>query len=250
MFWPPTWTGNTRVTLSDSLQVYETGELPRHEPYAMEAAVMHPWLEWDGIDVRWPASDPMIRILLIGVPSAQLRTVNQDTYGTLIQLGDPPQGFQAFEIVSKFDWYEDGQQTPAGFYVWARLCLSGAGEWGAVDDTLLIEGGLTCELGSQITLGVTYTVNILDTDSEETWFRLLVPLVYPTAYTVTLSGHWSEENNYEMLGMNGCVNIIFGAYQLGVHPASVPFGFQLDEFLINRLGPPSNVSLSFRIDLA
>lgn len=136
MFWPPKFNSNNAVTLSDDKFTAENpGDGPRFDSFQQAACVLAPWMSWDGLDSRWPANDAMMRVLLIGEPSALLRSVNADGTGTILALGQIGAGIQRWEVVTYFDWYVDDDAGKVGAMAWCRLYVpaGGGGE----------EGGLT-----------------------------------------------------------------------------------------------------------
>lgn len=126
MFWPPKWISNNDCIVSDDRWLIDHPGDARFDQFMQSACVLSPWLSWADIDSKWDPNDPMMRILLIGEPSAELRSANQHEVGSIISLGALGQGVQRWEVVSFFDWYDGEDEEKKGAYAWCRL-------WNGVD---------------------------------------------------------------------------------------------------------------------
>lgn len=155
MYWPPKWVANNQVTLNDAKYIDAEALPGRHDQFAMPATILSPWLSWADIDAAWSPSDPMMRILLIGDPGTTLRCVNVDTHGSIIRLGAPALGEQAWEVVSFFDWYDDGIIAKKGCMAWCRLWpyVAIEGEVEGVEMSGLLDWGSDPAIGFGASLG-------------------------------------------------------------------------------------------------
>lgn len=166
MFWPPSWRTNNLVSITDAFNV-ASGNDARFTPYVQAACFLSPWLARTDQDTKWVAGDPMARILLVSDSGTPLYTVNADTIGSTIMLTDGPLGQQQWEVVSKFEWYDESSSSMVGLMCWCRLCSGitvdpgeGGGEGGDLGDgaerILFSEGsGIVSDEDSFLELGFT-----------------------------------------------------------------------------------------------
>lgn len=121
MYWPPAFTPNNLVTVSDQLYVANTSLPPRFAAYIQPATILSPWLARADQDTRWSSGDPMFRVLLQGDPHVAVPTTNNSGNGAIVTLCDPSPGVQAFELVSMMDWYAQGLAAKVGAIAWGRI---------------------------------------------------------------------------------------------------------------------------------
>lgn len=161
MYWPPSARANNKATISDAKFAASTGVAVRHDPYVMDATFLAPWLSWDDDEGPWAPSDPMCRVVLLGESGIQLRAKNTDVHGSIIMLTSGPAGVQMWEVVSFFDWYQEGETTKSSAFCWCRL-------WDGLADP--DDGGGDGEpIPLAIAAGRSMTVSHTETDPSETW---------------------------------------------------------------------------------
>lgn len=121
MFWPPQFVPNNRVTVSDIIFAEATGLAPRFETFATDVTVLSPWWAWAVTDPAWVPDDPMLRFLVCGNPGVDILTLNRDTHGMTVILGDPPLGGYTYEVVACFPYWDQATATLLGTFCMARV---------------------------------------------------------------------------------------------------------------------------------
>lgn len=121
MYWPPQWTPNNQVTVSDDKYVSVLSLPPRFASFTSAATILSPWIARSDQDTVWRPGDPMLRALLFTGVSDPLYSLNNSGQGSIVALGSPPVGTQAWEVVSSFDYYETSDVNLKGVMLWGRL---------------------------------------------------------------------------------------------------------------------------------
>lgn len=176
MRFPPSLSVNNRVQVSDGAYVAATLNASRFSPFSIDVSVIGPWLSASFDNPEFQTGAPIMRLTMVGNPSQRIRTVVDDTHGSLLRLGDGAAG-QAWEVVSKMEWVPDGETVPA----WV-LCFCRPGSVGVAI------GGNACGSSAVGSLDTVFQMVAPATMESHVHFPDLAPGVYTVGWSIETFG--------------------------------------------------------------
>lgn len=124
MRFPPSLSVNNFVRVTDDAYASAGFVTQRFPSFGMDVSVIGPWLSASFDNPAIQTGAPIMRLTLVGNPPQRIRTVLEDTRGSVLTLADGAGG-QKWEVVSKLEWVPDGETQPTWVFVFARPFVAG-----------------------------------------------------------------------------------------------------------------------------